>query len=320
MARSVVVTGGAGFIGSHLTERCVEEGYDVAVVDDLSIGDRRNLTGLEDEITLHEVDLRSEAIQSILSGVDWVFHQAAIPSVVRSFENPVESTSVNVVGTVNLLNSARQENVQRIVLASSSSVYGDRKDLPKTESMVPKPQSPYAASKLSCEWFAEIFSSRMELDVMGLRYFNVFGPRQNPNTDYAAVIPNFIQALLRNAQPVIYGDGQQSRDFTYVEDVVRANFLTMKKGQPGEIYNVGYNQQTTVDDLLEELGRITGQRKAPAYEPPRPGDVRHSRASSEKLRNDTGFEPKVTVKEGLKRTVEWFREHPERWSSSRNGG
>lgn len=313
MSRTVLVTGGAGFIGSHITQYCVEEGYEVKVIDDLSIGDRRNLAPVSDEIDFFEMDLRSDAIASVLADTDWVFHEAAIPSVARSFSIPIESSDVNVMGTINLFNHAQEADVDRVVFASSSSVYGDTEELPKVETMETNPKSPYAASKITCEIFGEVYAEQMDLDVIGLRYFNVFGPRQSPKTDYAAVVPNFIQALLSGESPVIYGDGEQSRDFTYVRDVVRANIRAAEDGRPGKSYNVGYNQQTTVNELLYELRRITGSQIDAEYDEPRPGDVRHSRADSQAFINDTGFEPKFTVEDGLRETVDWFEAHPERW-------
>lgn len=317
--QTVLVTGGAGFIGSHLVEECVDRGHDVTVVDDLTTGKRRNLRNVRDRIDFREMDLRSGDLGSVLEGVDWVLHQAALPSVPRSFEQVVESTEINVMGTVRLLEEARDLGVRRVVFASSSSVYGDREELPKDETMQPAPESPYAASKVTCEMFAEIFSESMDLDVVGLRYFNVFGPRQSVDSDYAAVVPNFVTALLEGERPVIYGDGEQSRDFTYVEDVVRANMLGLADGEPGRVYNVGYNQRTTINDLLYEIRRITGSQLEPKYESERPGDVRHSRADATRLREDTGFEPEFSVEDGLRRTVEWFRDNPDHWQETEDG-
>lgn len=313
MVESVVVTGGAGFIGSHIAETCVEHGYDVTVIDDLSIGDRRNMQEFRSAVQFHRTDIRSDSLENQLEDADWVFHQAALPSVPRSFEIPVEATDINVTGTVNLFQAAEAAGVDTVVFASSSSVYGDQPDLPKVETMDPDPQSPYAASKRADEIYARVFSEQFDVDIVGLRYFNVFGPRQDPNSDYAAVIPNFVQALLDGEQPVIYGDGEQSRDFTYVKDAVHANLLAAKSGVGGRVYNVGYNQRTTINDLLYELRRITGSQIDPRYDSPRPGDVRHSRADCERLREDVDFEPQFDVEEGLRRTVEWFENNPERW-------
>lgn len=318
MSASVLVTGGAGFIGSHLTEYFLGDGHDVTVVDDLSTGDPRNLDSVRDRIDFYEMDLRSDELGPIMDDVDWVFHQGAIPSVPRSFSMVVESTQVNVMGTVKLFEEARKRDVERVVFASSSSVYGDRDELPKHEGQEPKPQSPYAASKVTCEHYAKIFSERMGLDVVGLRYFNVFGPRQSADSDYAAVVPNFITAFLSGEDPIIYGDGEQSRDFTYVSDVVRANLAVLREGVPGAVYNVGRNDRTTVNELLYEIRRITGSQLEPRYEEPRAGDVRHSQANAERLREDTGFEADTPLKDGLRKTVEWFREHSDRWKDDTN--
>ncbi len=318
MSASILVTGGAGFIGSHLTEFLLDNGHQVKVVDDLSTGTVRNLDSVRDEIEFHEMDLRSDEVGPLMDDVDTVFHQGAIPSVPRSFSMVVESTEVNIMGTVKLFEQARKRNVKRVVFASSSSVYGDRDELPKHEAQEPKPQSPYAASKVTCELYAEIFSQRMDLDVVGLRYFNVFGPRQSATSDYAAVVPNFITALLSGETPVIYGDGEQSRDFTYVSDVVGANLAALREGEPGAVYNVGRNDQTTVNELLYEIRRITGSQLEPCYEEARPGDVRHSRAKVDRLREDTGFEADTPLEDGLRKTVEWFREHRSRWGGDLN--
>lgn len=313
MSKSIVVTGGAGFIGSHIAEVCVERGHDVTVVDDLSIGDRRNMAPFRSDVQFHRTDIRSDSLAGVLEGVDWVFHEAALPSVPRSFEVPVEVTDINVRGSVNVFRAADRAGVNKVVYASSSSVYGDQPELPKVETMDPDPQSPYAGSKEAVEIYGRVFSENYDVDVIGLRYFNVFGPRQSPESDYAAVIPNFIQALLKGEQPVIYGDGEQSRDFTFVKDVVRANLLAAESGEGGTVYNVGYDQQTTVNDLLYELRRITGSQLDPRYDSPRPGDVRHSRADATLLRKHTGFEQKVEVGDGLRRTVDWFENNPDRW-------
>jgi nucleoside-diphosphate-sugar epimerase len=319
MSASVLVTGGAGFIGSHLTEHLLDEGHSVKVVDDLATGNPGNLDPVRGRVDFHEIDLRSDKLGLLLDDVDWVFHQGAIPSVPRSFSMVVESTEVNIMGTVKLFEEARKRDVERVVFASSSSVYGDRDELPKHEGQEPKPQSPYAASKVTCERYAKIFSEHMDLNVVGLRYFNVFGPRQGIDSDYAAVVPNFITAFLAGETPVIYGDGEQSRDFTYVTDVVRANLAALREGESGAVYNVGRNDRTTVNELLYEIRRITGSQLEPRYEEPRPGDVRHSRAKVERLRKDTGFKADTLLEDGLRKTVEWFREHPDRWEDDADG-
>lgn len=314
MSRRVLVTGGGGFIGSHLVTSCLERGMTVRVLDDFSTGDERNLTGVRDRVEVVRGDIRSaETVQRALADVEWVFHQAAMPSVPRSLQQPVESTEINLMGTLTLLDEARLAGVDRVVYASSSSVYGNDPSLPNRESQPTDPRSPYAASKSSCEVFAGVFAEQFDLDTVGLRYFNVFGPRQSPKSDYAAVIPNFIQALLGGSRPVIYGDGEQSRDFTYVSDVVEANLLAARHGDPGTVYNVSCNRRITVNVLLETLQEIIGVETEPRHEAERPGDVRHSMGDVTALSRDTGFEPAFDLETGLRETVRWFEEHPERW-------
>lgn len=317
MAETVCVTGGGGFIGSHLVEASLERGYEVHVIDDFSTGDPRNLAPFQDQIECHEFDLRDEdRLIDVFQGVDWVFHQAALPSVPRSMEAPVTTTDVTLMGTIKVFNVAVETGVNRVVYASSSSVYGDQPTLPKVESMEADPQSPYAAAKRSKEIFAGVFADGFDLDTVGLRYFNVFGPRQDPTSDYSAVIPAFISALLRDESPTIYGDGEQSRDFTYVKDVVEANFRALESGVPGESYNVGYNDQTTVNELFEMIRDLVGSDRSVNYDDPRPGDVRHSRADSTKFIDDTGFSHDYSVRDGLRETVDWYENNPERWKDT----
>lgn len=314
MSKIACVTGGAGFIGSHIVDKCLELGYEVKVIDDFSTGDRRNLDEVSDQIDVHEVDVRDvEPLDRILSDVDVVFHQAALPSVPRSIEAPVKSTEITLMGTLKLMDVARKNGVQKIVYASSSSVYGNRETLPQVEDMREDPRSPYAAAKMSCEKFASAFTENFALPTVGLRYFNVFGPRQDPNSDYAAVIPNFIRAILSDRSPVIFGDGEQSRDFTFVKDAVNANIEAMQSGKSGAVYNVGYDQQTTINELVDKLNTIVGKSIEPDYDEPRPGDVRHSRADVDAITSDTGFTPSFDFDEGLRRTVEWFKNNSNRW-------
>jgi nucleoside-diphosphate-sugar epimerase len=314
MSSTVCVTGGAGFIGSHVAEAAVERGHEVHVIDDFSTGHPDNLRSFESPITVHEFDMRDETqLRDVLESVDQVFHQAALPSVPRSMEQPVTSTDITLMGAVKLFNAAVETGVNRVVFASSSSVYGDQPELPKVETMEPDPRSPYAASKRSKEIFARVFAEEFDLPVVGLRYFNVFGPRQDPTSDYSAVIPAFVSSMLRGNRPTIYGDGEQSRDFTYVADVVEANFKAMENGEPGMSYNVGYNQQTTVNELFEMIRKIIGVDLDPRYDDPRPGDVRHSRADAKQFYEDTGFEPSYDVRGGLRETIEWYESHPELW-------
>ncbi len=304
-----LVTGGAGFIGSHLVHALVERGEPVRVFDNFSTGRRENLEGLEGRIEVIEGDLRDPvALEKAVHGINYVLHQAALPSVTRSVEDPLASHAANATGTLNLLLAAKAANVKRVVYASSSSVYGDAPTLPKEEGMKPDPKSPYAASKLMGEYYCQIFYRIFGLETVSLRYFNVFGPRQDPSSPYAAVIPRFISAMLEGRSPVIFGDGLQSRDFTYVENVVEANLLALSaKGVAGEVINVACGKRYTLLTLVECLNRILGSRLVPRFEAPRPGDVRHSQASIEKAQSLLGYKPKVGFEEGLCRTVEWFQ-------------
>jgi len=314
LSKTVCVTGGAGFIGSHLVGELLERGHSVVVIDDFSTGNRENLRDYRNRIELIEMDIRNDdRLREALDGVDEIYHQAAMPSVPRSMELPVSSTDITLMGSVQLFSVASKSSVKRIVFASSSSIYGENPELPKVEEMESLPASPYAASKRSVEIFARVFSQQFDLETVGLRYFNVFGPRQDPASDYAAVIPAFITAYLRNIPPVIYGDGEQSRDFTFVSDVVAANLKAMGEGIPGQTYNVGYNDQTTVNELADMLRTITGADVEPRYDSPRPGDVRHSRADAKLFREDTGFEPVYDVRSGLEETVHWYEDNRDRW-------
>lgn len=314
MSSRVLVTGGGGFIGSHLVEGCLERGLSVRVLDDFSTGDERNLAPVEDSIDLIRGDVRSrETVRDAVRNVRWVFHQAAVPSVPRSFQEPVGSTEVNLMGTLNVLEEAHRADVERVVYASSSSVYGDEPDLPNRESQPSAPRSPYAASKAACETFADILGAHFDLPTVGLRYFNVFGPRQDPGSDYAAVIPNFIEALLEGERPVIHGDGEQTRDFTYVSDVVQANLRAAEEADPGSVYNVSRNRRVSVNQLLETLQAVTDVRVEPRHTDPRPGDVRHSQGDVSALREATGYVPETDLRSGLRETVRWFEDHPGRW-------
>ncbi len=306
----VLVTGGAGFIGSHLTERLVQLGAKVRVLDDFSTGKRANIAHLLDRIDLIEGSLTNpQTVQQAVKGVAFIFHQGAIPSVVRSVEDPLTTHQVNATGTLLLLLAARDEKVKRVVFASSSSVYGETPTLPKREDMPPNPQSPYALSKLVGEHLCQLFWRLYGLETVSLRYFNIFGPRQDPTSQYAAVIPRFITALLRGESPTIYGDGEQTRDFTFVDNCVQANLLAATaSGVTGEVFNVGAGKQTSVNELFRLLRTLIGANHIePIYAPPRPGDVRHSLADITKARKQLGYEPTVTLEEGLQRTIAWFR-------------
>lgn len=311
-----LVTGGAGFIGSHISARLLRDGHRARVLDNLSTGRRENLDFLRaaggDCFEYLEGDIRDrDTCLRACEGVEFVFHQAALASVQRSVENPGDSTAVNVLGTVNVFSASRERSVRRVVSASSSSVYGDTLTLPKHEEMPLAPLSPYAASKLAGEQFARVFAQTLGLETVSLRYFNVFGPRQDPNSQYAAVIPLFITALLKDLRPVVYGDGLQSRDFTYIDNVVEANLLAASsRDGSGEAVNVACGERYSLLELLAALGRIVGRNAMPEHRPPRVGDVLHSQASIEKARTLFGFRPGIGFEDGLRRTVEYFRSAP----------
>jgi UDP-glucose 4-epimerase len=301
-----LVTGGAGFIGSHLVDELVRRGQRVRVLDDFSTGKRANLTGTSFELI--EGDVRDlDTVRRAMVSVDYVLHQAALPSVPRSIADPATSHAVNATGTLNVLLAAHQAGVRRVVYASSSSVYGDTPELPRHEDMPTRPLSPYAVAKLAGENYCRVFTHVYGLPTVSLRYFNVFGPRQDPTSQYAAVIPRFITAMLDGKPPVVFGDGLQSRDFTYVTNVVQANLRACESGDGiGAVFNVGGGEQHTLLELVAVLNRILGTHHAPVFDAPRPGDVRHSLAAIDRGRVALGFQPEVGFEEGLRRTIEWF--------------
>lgn len=304
-----LVTGGAGFIGSALARALVERGCRTRVLDNLSTGKLENLDGVRDGIELLEGDLRDPAaVARACRGVRYVLHQAALPSVPRSLLDPVGCHENNATGTLNLLLAARDAGVKRVVYAGSSSAYGNAPTLPKVETMPSAPLSPYAVSKLAGEHYCLVFHRAFGLETVVLRYFNVFGPRQDPTSQYAAVVPRFLGAYLDGQPPVIYGDGQQSRDFTHVDNVVEANLLaTEAAGAAGEVINVACGERVTLLELCAQLERLTGRRLAPRFEPERVGDVKHSLAGIDKARELLGFRAGVGLAEGLRRLVEWTR-------------
>ena len=306
----MLVTGGAGFIGSHLAERLLDVGHEVRVLDNFSTGRRENIADLGGRIELIEADVRDlTAVRKATGGVDVVFHEAALASVPRSVDDPVTSNEVNVVGTLNVLEASRDAGVRRVVYASSSSIYGDSPELPKLEHMAPAPESPYAVGKLAGEYYCGVFSRLYGLDCVALRYFNVFGPRQDPGSQYAAVVPIFVTSLLKNAAPVIHGDGEQSRDFTFIENVIAANILAADATEgAGEVLNIACGETVTVNALFRALREIVGSSAEARYIESRAGDVRHSFADISKARRLLGFGPSVGFEEGLERTVSWFRE------------
>ena len=309
-----LVTGGAGFIGSHLAERLLRDGHKVRVLDNLSTGRKANLDAIRDagskgSFEWLEGDIRSlDTCRRACEGVEYVLHQAALASVPRSIENPVDTTAVNVGGTLNVLAAAKEQGVRRVVCASSSSVYGDSDSLPKHEELPTAPLSPYAASKLAGEVYARVYARTMGLSTLSLRYFNVFGPRQDPQSQYAAVIPRFTTALRDGKRPVVYGDGLQSRDFTYIDNVVAANLQACAAPQgAGDAMNVACGDRYTLLDLLGVLGKLLGVTPNPEFQPARAGDVKHSQASIERARKLIGFQPGIGFEEGLSRTVAYFR-------------
>jgi len=304
-----LVTGGAGFIGSNIVEELVRRKQEVVVIDDLSTGKRENIEPLLETITFIEGDIRDrELVRGALDGVDYVLHQAALASVPRSIENPILVNEVNVSGTLILLDESRRAGVKRFVYAASSSAYGDTEVLPKREDMNPAPLSPYAISKLTGEYYCSVYYKVYGLKTISLRYFNVFGPRQDPNSQYAAVIPIFITKLLKGESPTIFGDGEQSRDFTYVSNVVNANLLAAtSENAKGQVVNIACGERYTLNELLGILKRMTGKNIEAVYTDPRPGDVKHSQADISLAKKLLGFRPEISFEEGLKKTVEWYK-------------
>lgn len=303
------MTGGAGFVGSHLAGRLVRLGHDVRVIDNFSTGRRGNLAALAPGAELVEGDIRSyERASTAVRGCEIVFHLAALPSVPRSVQDPLTSHEANVTGLLNVMLAARDARVRRLVYASSSSVYGANAELPKREEMTPAPISPYAVSKLAGEGYCRAFGVVYGLETVALRYFNVYGPHQDPRSDYAAAIPNFISALMAGRAPVVFGDGEQSRDFTYVDNVVDANVLAMDAPEArGRVYNVACGERVTINELLAELRELLGSSVEAEYRPQRPGEVRHSLADIAAARRDLGYEPAVALRDGLERTIEHLR-------------
>jgi len=307
---SFLVTGGAGFIGSNIVEYLLAAGHRVRVIDNFATGARDNLSAFMDRIDLIEGDIRQPPdCARACDGIDYVLHQAAVPSVHRSVEAPLESHENNITGTLNLLVAARDAKVRRFVYAASSSAYGDQPGDSKDESLRPDPLSPYGVAKLACEYYLKAFHVCYGMQTVSLRYFNVFGPRQNPRSEYSAVIPRFITAVLNGQRPIIYGDGHQARDFTYVENNVRANVLAATGAfeARGQVYNIACGESYSLLDLLEFIQKITGTRVQPEFAPPRVGDVRLSKADITRARQDLGYEVTVPFEEGLRRTIEYYR-------------
>lgn len=306
-----LVTGGAGFIGSHIAEALVKRGDRVRVLDNLMTGKRENLAHLTGKLEFIEADIRdAAATRQAMEGVNIVFHEAAIPSVPRSVAEPQLNHDANVNGTFNVLMAARDAGVKRVVFAASSSAYGDTEVLPKVETMMPNPLSPYAAAKLVGELYCQTFTRVYGLETVALRYFNVFGPRQDPTSPYSGVISKFVTALLNNEAPTIFGDGEQSRDFTYIANVVDANLRAAEAPDAiGQVMNLGIGQRITLNQLFEELQKIIGTNLKPNYAETRAGDVRHSLADIARAESLLGYRPLVGLAEGLKYTVDWYKEN-----------
>jgi UDP-glucose 4-epimerase len=305
----VLVTGGAGFIGSHIATGLVERGDSVRVLDNFDTGKRANLAHLGDKVELIEGSIVDpEIVAKAVKGVEVVFHQAALASVPRSVNAPLDTNAVCVTGTVNLLDAARKAGVRRVVYAGSSSAYGNDPTPSKNENIVPAPVSPYAAAKLAAEGYCRAFTATYGLETVTIRYFNVFGPRQDPDSEYSAVIPIFVSLMLRGKQPIVYGDGLQSRDFTFVSDIVRGNLLAAEaKDIAGRVINVATGKQFTLLDLIAAINNVLGTHIEPVFADPRPGDVRESLADITLARKLLGFEPQVTFDEGLARSIEYYR-------------
>ncbi len=304
-----IVTGGAGFIGSHIVEKLVDAGEEVSVFDNLSTGFFENIVPFEDKIHFISGDIRNrDALEKAFQNADFVLHQAALPSVQRSIEDPNACNDNNINGTLNVLLAARNTDIKRVVFASSSSVYGFNPTIPKQEDQQTIPQSPYALSKLTGEHYCRLFYEIFRLETVCLRYFNVFGPRQNPDSQYSAVIPAFITALLNNEIPIIHSDGEQSRDFTYVENVANANLKAcIAPKAAGKVFNIGCGERTTINQLYRTINKAMGVRISPRYQPERPGDVRHSLADISRARRYLDYDHQVDLLTGLKYTVDYYR-------------
>src|SRR5438552_3002363 len=308
MAR-YVVTGGGGFIGSHIVEELVRRDETVTDIDNFSTGKHANVEPFEDDIEVIEADIaEAKNLTQFLRGADYVMNQAAKPSVPKSSIDPVKSHNANVNGTLRLLVASREAGVKRVVYASSSSLYGDSPTLPKHEGMTPNPLSPYGAQKLFGEMYCQVFTRAYGLETVSLRYFNVFGPRQDATSQYSGVLALFIPAVLQGKKPTIYGDGLQSRDFTYVKNVAEANLIACRAaGVAGEVFNVACGDRITVNSMLQQINTVTGKDITPIYAEPRSGDIKHSQADITRAKADLGYQPKVSFAEGLRNTIEWYR-------------
>ncbi len=304
-----LITGGAGFIGSNLADALVANGDKVRIIDNFSSGKRENIAHLEDKIEIIDGDIRDYwTVLQAVDGIDYVLHQAALPSVPRSVKNPLTSNEVNINGTLNMLEAAKNAGVKKFVMASSSSVYGESEELPKHEGLRPDPLSPYAVTKLTAEYYLKVYWQLYNFPTVALRYFNIFGPKQDPASEYAAVVPKFITSLMENEPPTVFGNGEQSRDFTYIDNCVNANIVAATNDKiSGDYFNVACGGQFTLNDLLDELREIIGTDTQAKYVDTRPGDIKHSFASVDKLKA-FGYNPTVSFKDGLIKTVAFFKD------------
>jgi nucleoside-diphosphate-sugar epimerase len=305
-----LVTGGAGFIGSNTVDELVRRGHSVVVLDDLSGGKEDNLAEVRTKITIIKGSITDiEVVRKAMHDAEYVLHLAARTSVPRSVKDPIETNKINIDGTLNVLVAAKELKVKRVVFAASSSAYGETPTLPKVETMQPQPISPYGVTKYVGELYAQTFGRCYGLENVALRYFNIFGPRQDPSSPYSGVLAKFCTAFLEDTQPVVFGDGEQTRDFTYVENAVAANLLACEAPNvSGKVFNVGVGGRVSLNEVLRELAKISGKALEAKYEPPREGDIRHSQADISQAREYLGYEPQVSFEEGLARTFEWYRE------------
>lgn len=310
---SFLVTGGAGFIGSHLVEYLVKYGAGrIVVVDDLSTGNLKNIEAYLDKVTFRQADVNDITLmEKALEGIDFVLHQAALGSVPRSIKDPLSTHHSNATGFLSMLESSRKSGVKKVVYASSSSVYGDSPELPKVEERIGNPKSPYAITKLMDEKYAELYCKLHGLNIVGLRYFNIFGPRQNPNGPYAAAIPLFILEALSNGRPIVFGDGEQSRDFTFVENAVQANIkaLFSTNDSSGQVFNIACGERYSLNEVISTIERITGRKLNTIYKAERGGDIRDSHASIAKAESLLNYHPVVKLEEGLRMTIDWYKKN-----------
>jgi len=306
-----LVTGGAGFIGSNICIRLIREGFFVRVVDNLLTGKKRNLAPVMDKIEFIEADMgRQSVARAVMKDIDVVLHQGALPSVPKSVQDPAATHKHCVDATFTVLLAARDAKVKRFIYAGSSSAYGDSPILPKVETMLSRPLSPYAAAKLAGEYYCSVFYTVFGLETITLRYFNVFGPNQDPTSQYAAAIPAFVTSILKNKPPTIYGDGQQSRDFTYIDNVVEANLLAAAaKKTSGEVVNIACGKSVTVNEIIDMINKITGKKVKPIYTDPQPGDVKHSLADISAAKKLLGYDPKISFEQGLEMAIDWYRDN-----------